>query len=344
MMDPLISLFIIPALISGILAYLITPSIISLAWKLGIIDDPKTNIHPKVIHSIPTPRGGGLAIFLAIFITSLLFLPLDPHLFGILLGALVLVIMGVLDDKYNLNPYLRLGVQFLAASIPIGFGIGIAFITNPLGGVIDLTNPWILADIFALFWIVGLMNFINMGAKAVPGQLSGVVAIAFAIVAIVALNYSADISQWPVTVLAAIGMGAFLGFLPWHTFPQKIMPSFVGSNLAGYLLGILSILSTAKVGTVLVVLAVPLIDTGYTIIRRVLSGRSPVWGDRGHLHHRLIDKFGFSQFQVAIFYWSVTAILGIIALGLNPAFKLYTIIFVAVTLGGLLLWLTYRSK
>jgi len=121
------------------------------------------------------------------------------------------------------------------------------------------------------------------------------------------------------------------------------MPSFAGSNLAGYLLAVLAILSTTKVGTLTVVLAVPLIDTGYTIVRRILSGKSPVWGDGGHLHHRLLD-IGWSKSQVAIFYWSVTAILGILAINLNTASKLYTIFGVAVLLGGMILFLTHKRK
>ncbi|NMC99277.1 MAG: hypothetical protein GYA62_06110, partial [Bacteroidales bacterium] len=137
--------------------------------------------------------------------------------------------------------------------------------------------------------------------------------------------------------------GAYLGFLPWHIYPQKIMPGYGGSTLAGYLLGVLSILATAKVGVLIVVLGIPLIDTGYVIFNRIRKGKSPVWGDRGHLHHKLLDA-GFSKGKVAVFYWIITAILGIIALNLNTGEKLYTMVGIAVFLGGLTLWLTYRTK
>ncbi|MCK4824166.1 undecaprenyl/decaprenyl-phosphate alpha-N-acetylglucosaminyl 1-phosphate transferase, partial [bacterium] len=273
-----------------------------------------------------------------------------------LAGATAITIMGVLDDKYNLNPYLRLIIQFLAAGVPIAAGIGIAFISSPAGGIINLSQPqitfnlfgetrsiWLLSDLFALFWIVTLMNFLNMGAKGVDGQLPGVAAIAAATIALLSLQFSADIAQWPVIILAVITTGAFLGFLPWNFYPQKIMPGFSGSSLAGYLLGVLSILSTTKVGTLLVVLGVPLVDSGYTIARRIAAGKSPVWGDRGHLHHRLLDT-GLSKRQVAYFYWFVTAILGALALNLNTSSKLYTIVGVIVLVGGLILWLTYRPK
>jgi len=355
-MGLLAKLLLIPALASGLLSFLSTPSIIKFAQKIGIVDDPKKHLHPKVIHTYPVPRGGGLAIFIAISISSVLFLPLDKHLVGILGGVIILALLGLVDDKLDLNPYLRLTIQFFAASMPILAGIGIAFLTNPLGGIIDLSHPrvnfflfgearsiWILSDLFALLWITTLMNFVNIGASGLDGQLSGTVAVSAITIALLSLKFTADITQWPVIILASILAGAYLGFLPWHIYPQKIMPGFGGSTIAGYMLGVLSILSTTKVGTLMVVLAVPLIDTGFTIFRRLLQGKSPFWGDRGHLHHKLLDA-GFSKRQVAFFYWAATAILGILALNLNSSYKLYTIMGIVILIGGLLLWLTYRPN
>lgn len=341
-MDKLLNLLIYPLIIASSISYFLTPLIIKLAKRLQIIDDPKKNKHPKVIHTEPTPRGGGISIFIAILITLLLFLPIDKHLVSILLGALLISIMGFLDDKYNLNPYLRLFLGLLAALIPISSGIGISFLTNPLGGIIDLSNP-IISDLFALIWIVFMMNMLNMGAKGIDGQLSGVTIIASLTVTALSFTYSADITQWSVIILTATLSGAFLGFFPWHKYPQKIMPGYGGATLAGYMLAIASILSTTKVGTLIVVLGIPLIDTGYTVLRRILSGKSPVWGDRGHLHHKLLDS-GFSKKQVSQIYWSATAILGILALNLNSTYKLYTIIGVTLVLGGIILWLTKQSK
>ena len=349
---------LLSGILAAVVAYLTTPLVIYLAKKIGIVDDPKTHTHPKVIHTYPVPRGGGVAIYIAITLTALVFLPHDKHLLAILGGASLITIIGVLDDKYDLNPYLRLIAHIFVASIPIIAGIGISFITNPIsGGILDLSQPqitfnlfgyertiFIVADAFALVWIIFIMQMLNMGAKGVDGQLPGVVAIAAIIIAIMSLRYSADITQWPIIILASITAGSYLGFLPWNFYPQKIMPSYSGSTLAGYILALLTILSTTKVGTLLVVLGVPIIDTGYTIIRRVISGKSPVWGDRGHLHHKLLDDLKWSKRRVAIFYWGVTALLGVLALNLNAANKLYTIIGVALILGGLLLWLNFQSK
>jgi UDP-GlcNAc:undecaprenyl-phosphate GlcNAc-1-phosphate transferase len=347
-----LTLAILPILVAAVVAFFVTPFVIKLAEKIGIVDDPAKNRHPKVIHTYPVPRGGGLVIFLSLLISALIFIHVDKHLIGILLGALVLTILGIVDDKYNLNPYLRLVICFVAAAIPVLSGIGIAFLANPFtGSIYNLSHPqlvfnlfggthsiWLLSDIFGLVWIVFLMNILNMGAKGVDGQLPGVAAIAAIIIAVLSLRFSADTTQWPIIILAMITAGAFLGFLPWNIFPQKIMPGFSGSTLAGYLLAILSILSTAKVGLLFVVLAIPLIDTLYTIVRRIAGGRSPVWGDRGHLHHRLL-ALGWSKTKVATFYWTITALLGILALNLNTSTKLYTIGGIALILGGLILWL-----
>lgn len=344
-----------PALISAVLTFISTFLVIRFAKKLKIIDDPRGKKHPKVIHAYPVPRGGGIAIFVGVGIAGLIFLPLDKHLLGILAGGLLLTIVGFLDDRLDLNPYLRLALGFLAAAMPIAAGIGIAFISNPFGGgTIDLSQPriyfdflgetrsvWLLSDLFALFWIVFMMNMLNMGAKGVDGQLPGVVAIAAATIAALSLKFSADVTQWPVIVLAAAVAGAYLGFLPWNFYPQKIMPGYGGSSLAGYFLAILSILATTKVGALIVVLAVPLVDTGYTIVRRILSGKSPVWGDTGHFHHRLM-RLGWGKRRVAVFYWGITLALGLLSLNLNTAFKFYTMVGVAVALGGVILWLTRK--
>lgn len=350
-------LALFPALITAALSFLFSFLVIRLAKKLRIIDDPKGKRHPKVIHKYPTPRGGGIAIFFAIGIASIFFLPFDKHLLGILSGALVLAFVGLMDDRRDLNPYLRLGLGILAACLPIAAGIGISFISNPFGGgTIDLSSPnisfnlfgetrsiWLLSDAFALIWLVFMMNMLNMGAKGVDGQLPGVVVVAAAIIAALSIKFSADVTQWPVIILAAIVAGAYLGFLPWNFYPQKIMPGYGGSSLAGYFLAILSILATTKVGALVVILAVPLIDTGYTIARRILSGKSPVWGDTGHLHHRLL-AIGWGKRRVAVFYWGITLALGILSLNLNTHLKFYTMVGVTVALGGLIIWLTYRRS
>ena len=346
--------------LAAILSAIITPIIIRLYRRLNWLDDPKKATHPKVIHAYPVPRGGGVAIFLAIAVSSLTFLPVDKHLLGILLGAGVLAVVGLADDVKNVNPYCRLLWGVLAAGLVVGAGIGIPYISNPFraNAVILLSSPqipiyllgklrtiWIWADVFALIWIVGVMNFVNW-SKGLDGQLPGIVVVAATVIGVLSLRFVDDVTQWPVIVLAFILAGAYLGFLPWNFYPQKIMPGYGGGALAGYFLAVLAILSGAKVATAILVLGVPLMDAVYTVVRRVAAGRSPVWGDRGHLHHKLMD-LGWGKRRVALFYWLVTAILGLSALRLNSTAKAYTMVLLAVVLGGFLLWLntaTYFLK
>ena len=245
----------------------------------------------NVLHKYPVPRGGGIPIYLGVLITALFFLPRDKHLIGIFLGAGLLLITGIADDVLDLNPYLRLIIGFLAAACVVGAGIGIPFITNPFNGVIKLHQPqisiyllgktrtiWLAADLLALVWITWCMNFVNW-SKGIDGQLPGIAAIASLTIGLFSLRFSADIAQWPVIILAFAVAGAYLGFLPWNFHPQKIMPGYGGGALAGYFLAVITILSNTKVGTGIMVLAVPMIDALYTIIRRIKAGRSPVWAD-----------------------------------------------------------------
>ena len=324
-----------PIFVSLGVSALVTAGVIRVYRLLGWLDDPRQKRHPKVVHTYPVPRGGGIPILIAVAVAAATFLGVDRHILGILTGALVLTIVGVMDDRWDLNPYLRLGLGVVAALMVVGAGIRIDFITNPWGGVINLQS-W-QADIFAVVWMVWLMNMVNW-SKGVDGQLPGIVAVAAITIGLLSLRFSADVASWPVTILAMVVAGAYLGFLPFNMYPQKIMPGYGGGALGGYFLAVLAILSTAKVGTALVVLGVPLVDAGYVMMRRLWAGRSPVWGDRSHLHHKLMDV-GWGKRRIAAFYWGITAILGLVALSLNAQQKVYTIVTLAVVLGGWLLWL-----
>lgn len=331
---------------------IITPVVIRIYREAGMIEKME-KMRVMDTHERPVSRGGGIPIFLSLAIVGGIALGADKHFLGILGGALILTILGVLDDKYNLDPYFRLPILFLAAGVVVASGIGIPYISLPFWGIVRLDQPqisftlfgkvrsiWILADLFALFWIVGIMNFVNW-SKGIDGQLPGIVVISAITIALLSFRFSADITQWPVAILALITTGAYLGFLVWNFYPQKIMPGYGGGILGGYLLAVLSILSTTKVGTLLVVLGVPIVDAGFAIVRRVLKKKSPVWGDRGHLHHHLLDDLRWKKRQIAFFYWTVTAILGIIALRLNSRQKFYTMLGVGLLVGGLLLWANY---
>lgn len=338
-------------IISFLFAVIATPIVIAVYKAKGWVDDPKKSKHPKVVHKKPTPRGGGIVIALATILPSLFLLTLNKQMIGILAAACFIAVLGFLDDLRDLSPKLRLPLLFVAALIVAGSGVGIAYISNPFGpGVLHLDQPrlvfeffgthaiWILADLFALVWIVWTMTIVNW-SKGLDGQMPGFVGIAALVIGVLSLRFSTDPAQLQVTTLSLIISGAFFGFLLWNMFPQKIMAGYGAGSLAGYYLAILSILSGAKVATALLVLAIPTIDACFVIARRLANKKSPLWGDRGHLHHRLMDM-GWGKRRIAAFYWLSTAILGLASLQLNSEQKFYTIIGAVVLFGGFVAWIT----
>jgi len=325
--------------ISFLIAVACTPLVIRLYRKHNWLDDPIKNQHVKKTHSQAVPRGGGIVIFLATLLTAIIILDFDKYLSAIFLGATLLTVVGIIDDIYDLNPYVRLGTGLLASLIVVGAGIGIAYVSNPFGvGVIHLDQPqltfnlfgashsiWILSSLFAVFFIMWNMNIVNW-SKGVDGQLPGFVSVSCLFIAILANRFADAPTQFNVAHLALIVSGAFAGLLVWNFYPQKIIPGYGAGSLAGYFLSILAILSGAKVATTLMVLAIPTADGIFTIARRILAGKSPFWGDRGHLHHKLIDYYGWGKRRIAIFYILSSASLGILSLYLDTRGKIIAIL------------------
>lgn len=332
------SLIWLPFTLALILATALTYLTILAYRGLGIVDKSTKKDHLKNIHTTPVPRGGGIPIFLTIVFVTAMFIKLDAHIVAIFTGALILTVLGVLDDMFNLSPYLRLALGAVVAVIVVSSGIGIDFVSNPFGGIVDFGGQKWVADAMAVLWIVWAMNFVNMGAKGLDGQLPGIVMIAAAVMGILSFRFVNDVTTWPSAYISFALAGAYAGLLIFNVYPQRIMPGWGGGALAGYFLAVLAILSGAKVATAMIVLGVPLTDVAYAIVRRVARGKSPVWGDDRHLHHLLL-KLGWSKRKVAGFYWVVTALLGLAALQLNSEFKAYTIVMTAVVVGGLLLWI-----
>lgn len=344
--------FITAAIITLLAAPIVR--ILAVRWKL--VDDIRKRPHPAHTHTGIIPRAGGLAIYLGMMIAILLFLPLTKLVIGIVIATTLLTIVGLVDDRADVNPYLRLTTNAAAALIVIGTGAGIPYITNPLTGSPIPLDSWrisfdvwgnhsilVWADLFAFIWILWTMNIVGWSA-GVDGQMPGFVAISALVLGLLSLRYSStDPSQGFVTILAFLTAGSFLGFLPWNVFPQKIMPGYSGKTLAGFLLAILGILSFGKLGTAILVLGIPTIDAAVTLIRRIGKGKSPVWADRGHLHHLLLDV-GWGKRRIALFYWGVSAILGVIALTVNSQQKLFTFLLVGVLIGGFITWVNIFSR
>ncbi len=341
-----------------ILAFISTPAVIRFAQRFSLITDKRTRKHPAHTHKGRIPRAGGLAVFLGVVVASLFLLPLNKIFRAVHLAALLLLIIGLLDDKYDLSPYLRFFLNILAASIAVAGGIGIPYFSNPLGGIVDL-RPFsfkinffgerevlYLADFLAIFWLVFTTNVINW-SKGVDGQMPGFVAIAAFFLGVLAYRFSAfDIKVEDTAVFSFIVSGAFLGFLPWNFYPQKIMPGYSGGALAGFYLGVLSLLSFGKLGTFIMILAVPLIDGVYTIVRRLAARRSPFLADWGHFHHRLLE-IGWGRRRIAVFYWLITFLLGFSSLfitGIKRLAALFSILLLMAVFFGFIERVKRSSK
>ena len=317
---------------------------IGFAKKFNLVDDKSKRSHPANTHTGIIPRAGGLPIYLAIALGVIIFIPLNKIIIGILLGGFLIVVMGLLDDYYDLSPILRFCLNIIVAFIVVLFGLGVPYLSNPFGGVIHLDSIvwsinffgvhkfYLLANLFSIIWIVAIMNFVNW-SKGVDGQLPGFVAISAFFLGVLAYRFTMyNISTESVALLSFIVAGAFLGFLPWNFYPQKIMPGYGGGALAGFLLAVLSILTFGKLGTMILVLSVPIIDAIYVILRRLKNRKSPFWGDAGHLHHRLL-ALGWDRRQIAIFYWASSALFGLCAIYLQGIEKVVVLLIIALVMG-----------
>lgn len=347
----------LPIIVSFIATVVFLPPTIALAKKLKLVDNPQIRQHPAHTQKRIVPRAGGLAVFAGIVLTIALFIPFDKQTIGILTGLFVLLIVGLLDDKYHhLSPYFRLLAQFIAAGLAVGMGVGIAFITNPLGGIIHFNtlilpvnilgshHIILLADLLALVWIVWVMNMINW-SKGVDGQMPGVAAVCAFILGLLSFKLSLlnDPAQLGVAKLAFITAGSALGLLIFNWHPARIFPGFSGSTILGFMIAVLAILSGGKLATAGLVLLIPAADFIYTFSRRILSGKSPVWADKGHLHHKLLEK-GLSHQQIALFYILGSVILGTAALSLSSSGKLFAASIIGIVILGGILWLNFFGQ
>lgn len=338
-----------PAVVAFLATVTATPICIYFIKKLNLFDDPKKHKHPAVIHKFPVPRGGGIPLFIGVFVAGFFFLPVNQITISLFVAALISLVIGTLDDKYDISPYVRFFGNLVAAIIVVSSGITIPFVTNPFGGVIRLDTiafsftllgtpiTIALSGVIAVLWIVWMMNMLNW-SKGVDGQMPGIVAISAVVIGILSLRFAVlDQDSQIAAILSFSLAGSALGFLIFNYYPAKIFPGY-GATAIYLLLSAASILSSAKIATAFLVMGLPLIDGTFTIARRMLSGKSPFWHDKKHLHHLLL-QMGLSQRRVALCYWIISAILGLLSLALPSSGKTFAIVMLVVVVGGILLFL-----
>lgn len=335
-------------LLTAFLSFVLTNFFKWFAFKVGAIDYPDE----RKIHKKPIARLGGLAILCSFFIVTLIFLPLDKHILGLLAGSFILVIFGIIDDIKGLKPIVKIIGHISAALVIILSGIGIDFITNPFGGIISL-DTWnipisilgttyhitVWSDLFTLFWVVTLINAINF-LDGIDGLASGVSGIASFVIFV--LSLSPDVNQPVTALLALILTGSAFGFLPLNFNPAKIFMGDSGSMFLGFVLAVLAIFSGGKIATALLILGLPIIDVLWAVLRRILSGKSPFLPDNSHLHHELLKR-GLSQRKTVLFIYSITLIFGISALVTRSFDKLLVLVLLLIFTLSLIL-IIYSAK
>ena len=273
-----------------------------------------------------------MPIYLGILLGILIFIPIDRTVMYIALAGALVVIIGLLDDRYDLSPYLRFGGNIVCAALVVFSGVHIPFITNPAGGILHFTNisyslagfSISLGQVLAVIWIVWVMNMLNW-SKGVDGQMPGIAVISAVIIGIASLRFAQITPEiFSASQLSFVVAGSALGFLYYNFYPAKIFPGY-SATILGFMIGILSIVSGVKLATAILVMGVPIADGIFTISRRVLSKHSPFKHDRGHLHHLLLER-GLSQSRIALLYWVMSFLLGLFALNLSSRGKLFAII------------------
>ena len=330
--------FLLAFFLSIILAWFVKK--VALKLKITDIPDNKRKKHKK-----ETALLGGIAIFLS-FWSVICYLLMFTNKIGkhvsyiqlliIFISSLILVVLGVLDDKYDLSAKFRLVAYVLVVLFTILFAIDLDGITNPLGGIIKLDSwKWsltgfesliLVGDLVVFFWLLGMVHTAKV-LDGLDGLTTGIIGIGATVIYFLAS--SAKFYQSDVRIIALVLAGTCFGFLLLNFYPAKIYLGESGGLFLGFMLGILAVIAGGKIATALLVMAVPILDFAWVIYKRFTTKQSVFTGDRKHLHYRLVDS-GFSVRQSVVFLYLVSFGFGISTLVLPSKFKILILVLLAV--------------
>ena len=301
---------ILSAIAAAIVVLLLTPVTMWLAAKVGAVDVPSA----RRIHTRPIPRLGGIAIVLGFLLPAIWFLPADPAVRGLIAGGVLIAALGVVDDTMGLSPVVKLVGQVACASVPVAAGLTIDHITLPFAGAIDLGAP---GYVLTVIWFVAIVNIINF-TDGMDGLAAGVVGIGASTFAIIA----ASLGRADAAILAAALAGACLAFLRFNFNPARTFMGDGGSMFLGFMLagiaitGVMKSAATVAIVLPLIVLAIPILDTSFVIMKRIKHGL-PVYGaDKSHFHHRFL-AIGWSQRRTVLSIYAWAALMSLLALAMR---------------------------
>ncbi|ALC88776.1 UDP-phosphate N-acetylglucosaminyl 1-phosphate transferase [Bacillus sp. FJAT-18017] len=297
-------MFYATLIICFLCSILITPSIIKLAYKLGAVDKPnKRKVHTKLM-----PRLGGLGIFISFVIGILILQPYSPYHLAIVLGSIIIIITGILDDIYELSAKKKFLAQLAAALVVVLYGgIEVNFINLPFGGKLDFG---VMSVPITILWIVGVTNSINL-LDGLDGLAAGVSSIALISISAMAIVKG----DAYVMSLGFIVLVSTIGFLFYNFHPAKIFLGDTGALFLGYMIAVLSLLGFKNVTFIsfiipVIILGVPLSDTIFAIVRRIVKKAPLSAPDKSHLHHCLLN-LGFSHKKTVLLIYGISALFGL---------------------------------
>ncbi|EKD76587.1 MAG: hypothetical protein ACD_43C00052G0005 [uncultured bacterium] len=324
-----------------------------IALHFSIVDDPNRSPGRKYQRQA-IPLLGGLALYSSFVAMMVWLLPdltqgylLNKHVFGMIAAGGVIVLGGIWDDVANLSAKRQVIFPLIAAGIIVAVGIGISYISNPFGGVINLAQwQWTVfwyndlpyqitlwADLFVVVWLLGT-TYTTKLLDGLDGLVAGVLAIGALIIFF--LSISPTVAQPETGVVALVVAGVGLGFLFWNFAPAKIYLGESGALLCGFWLGVLAIISGGKIATALLILGLPIIDVIWVIVRRsLIEKRSPFSGDTSHLHFQLLEM-GLSNRTIAILYYLITLVFGVITLLASGLLKIIALVLLTIIAIGLI--------
>lgn len=296
----------VTALVCFVASILVTPLVKKLAFKIGATDKP----NQRKVHQRIMPRLGGLAIYISFLIGFLILQPESPYKYPILIGSFIIIITGVLDDMFEISAKWKMFGQLLAAGILIFNGVDVEIVNLPFIGQIDLG---IMTIPLTLIWIVGVTNAINL-IDGLDGLAAGVSAIALITISGMAI-IKGDVF---VMMLGIIVIASTLGFLLYNFHPAKIFMGDTGALFLGYMIAVLSLLGFKNITFIsfivpIIILGVPISDTFFAIIRRIVNKQPLSAPDKSHLHHCLL-RLGYGHKKTVLIIYAMSALFGIVAI------------------------------
>lgn len=334
-------LYVEPFFVGIIMSAILCAGAISVAKRIRLYDKRTTQRH---MHAKNISRFGGVAIIISFLITLIInrALIFDHTVWALFFGGSIILLFGLIDDLRPLSWRSQLFFQIVIVMGVFIIGIRVPYITNPFGGVIWLgvENGSILCLIFMIGWMLFIMNAINW-CDGIDGLSGGVIAIAAC--ALFALTLQPHVMQPPMAIIAMALMGSVVGFLLFNFPPAKILAGSSGAFFMGFVIAVVAIAAGAKIGTTLLVLIIPLLDSLWVVWNRLKKGRSIFHGDKEHLHFKLIDR-GWSVKQILLFYYGITALCAFFAVWTRSTEKLFTFVFLCIVMLIMFFFFSYDKK